>query len=174
MNASRAIAFILGVVLASVLFAASKHEPRKTGNEHLQPRSIAAIVASTPDLKTLNVALSAAGMGKSLNDAGLQTLFAPTEAAFAKLPAGALDDLIKPENHDKLLAILTYHLALSRIEAKQLAKLKFVPTINGDPLAIAIDGKRVTVDGAHVIKADIPARNGVIYMIDTLLMPDGK
>jgi uncharacterized surface protein with fasciclin (FAS1) repeats len=174
MRVIRHFVLLLGIAAAGFAIAAGKPVAKKSGSEHVEQQSIAAIVASNPDFKTLGVALTAAGMSEDLNGGGPQTLFAPTEAAFAKLPAGTLDGLMKPANHDKLVAILRYHLVPSRVEAKQLAKLKFVPTVNGDPLAVTLDGKQVMVDNAHVVKPDIRASNGVIHAIDTLLMPDGK
>ena len=174
MRVIRQFVLLLGIAAAGFAIAAGKHTPRKIGSEHAQPQSIAVIVASSPDFKTLSAALTAAGLNEDLNASGPRTLFAPTEAAFAKLPAGTLDGLMKPENHDKLTAILRYHLVPSRVEAKQLAKLKFVPTVNGDPLAVTLDGRQVMLDNARVVKADIKASNGVSHAIDTLLMPDGK
>jgi uncharacterized surface protein with fasciclin (FAS1) repeats len=174
MRAIRNFVLLLGIAAAGFAIAAGKPVTRKVGGDHAIRQSIAAVIASNPDFKTLGVALTAAGLSEGLNGPDPQTLFAPTEAAFAKLPAGTLDGLMKPENHDKLAAILRYHLVPSRVEAKQLAKLKFVPTVNGDPLAVTLDGKQVLIDNARVVKADIKASNGVIHAIDTLLMPDGK
>ena len=174
MRVIRNFVLLLGIAAAGIAFAAGKPAARKIGGDHIGRQSIAAIAASNPDFKTLGVALTAAGLSEDLNGANMQTLFAPTEAAFAKLPAGTLDGLMKPESHDKLAAILRYHLVPSRVEAKQLAKLKFVPTVNGDPLAVTLNGKQVMVDNARVLKSDIKASNGVIHAIDTVLMPDGK
>ena len=89
-------------------------------------------------------------------------------------PVVDLEDLMKPENHDKLVEILRYHLVPQMVEAKQLLKLTLVPTINGDPLAVTHAGKQLMIDNARVVKADIKASNGVIHAIDMLLIPDGK
>jgi uncharacterized surface protein with fasciclin (FAS1) repeats len=174
MRVIRQIVLLLGIAAAGFALAAGKPAVKRPGNEHFERQTVAAVVASHPDFKTLGVTLVAAGLSEELNGDGPQTLFAPTEAAFAKLPAGTLDGLMKPENHDKLAAILRYHLVPQKVDAKQLAKLKFVPTVNGDPLTVTLDGKQVMVDNARVVKADIKASNGVIHAIDTLLMPDGK
>lgn len=174
MRVIRRFVLLLGIAAAGFAVAAGKPVAKKPGNQHLERQSIAAIVASSPDFKTLSAALTSAGLNEDLNASGPQTLFAPTEAAFAKLPAGTLDGLMKPENHDRLAAILRYHLVPSRVEAKQLAKLKFVPTVNGDPLAFTLDGKQLMLDNARVVKADIKASNGVIHAIETLLIPDGN
>ena len=174
MRTIRNFVLLLGIAATGLAIAAGKPVAKKTGNEHTERQSIAAVVASNPDFKTLGTALTAAGLSEGLNASGSQTLFAPTEAAFAKLPAGALGELMKPENHDKLVAIMNYHLVPQTVEAKQLSKLTLVPTVNGDPLAVTHDGKQVMVDNARVVRADIRASNGVIHAIDTLLMPDGK
>lgn len=179
MRMIRHFALCLGIAAAGFAIAAGKHAPEKIAGEHTRAQSIEAIVASSPDFKTLSAVLTAAGLGVHLNvdDSQTQdtyTLFAPTEAAFAKLPAGALDDLLKAQNHDKLVAILRYHLVPEVVEARQLGKLKFVPTLNGDPLTITPNGKQPMVDNARLLRTDIRASNGVIHAIDTLLMPDGK
>ena len=177
MRTIRNCILLLGCAVAGLAIAAGRHAPTKTSSEHSRPQSIAAIVASNPDFKTLGAALASAGLSEGLGDGASsespvsQTLFAPTEIAFAKLPAGTLDDLMKPENHDKLAAILRYHLVPQKVDAKQLAKLKFVPTVNGDPLAVTLDGRQVMIDGARVVKADIKASNGVIHAIDEVLAP---
>lgn len=174
MSLIRNVVVLLGIAAAGFAIAAGKPLAKKTVHGHVERQSIAAIVASRPDFKTLGVALTAAGMSENLGGSGSQTLFAPNEAAFAKLPAGMLDGLMKPENHAKLTDILRYHLVPQKVEAKQLVKLKFVPTVNGDPLAITLDGKQLMIDNAHVVKPDIQASNGVIHAVDTVLMPDGK
>ena len=174
MRVIRNFVLLLGIAAAGFAIAAGKPVAKKIGSEHVQSQSIAVIVAANPDFKTLGAALTAAGLSEGLDEPGPQTLFAPTEAAFAKLPPGALDELMKPENHDKLADILRYHLVPQTVEAKQLAKLTLLPTVNGDPLAVTHAGKQVMVDNARVLRADIGASNGVIHAIDTVLMPDGK
>ena len=179
MRVIRNFVLLLGIASAGLAIAAGKPAAKKIGSEHIERQSIAVMVASNPDFKTLGAALTTAGLSESLNGSGTQTrssytLFAPTEAAFAQLPAGVLDDLMKPENHDKLVEILRYHLVPQMVEAKQLLKLTLVPTVNGDPLAVTHAGKQLMIDNARVVKADIKASNGVIHAIDTLLIPDGK
>jgi len=123
--------------------------------------------------KTLVAAVKAAGLVDTLKGPGPFTVFAPTDAAFAKLPPGTLDALLKPENHDKLVAILTYHVVPGKVTAEQLAgKTIEVKSVEGD--MIDIDGRNgVMVDDAHVVKADVPASNGIIHAIDTVIMPKG-
>lgn len=173
MKGFRTVLLVLGIAMASLVFA-GKPIAGKANVEHAPRQSIAASVASNPNFKTLATALAAAGLREGLDAPGSRTLFAPTEAAFAKLPPGKLDEWMKPENHDQLVAILNYHLVPMKVEAKQLARLAIVPTVNGDPLVVAGQGKQVSVDGARLIKTDIQASNGVIHAIDNVLIPDGK
>jgi uncharacterized surface protein with fasciclin (FAS1) repeats len=174
MHAIRNFALLLGIAAAGLAMAAGKPVAKKNGNAHPERRTIAAVVAASPDFRTLGTVLASAGLTEGLGDSGPHTLFAPTNAAFARLPAGTLAELMKPENHDKLLAIMDYHLVPLVVDAKELSRLKAVPTVDGDPLTVTLDGKQVLVDNAHVAKTEIQATNGVIFTIDTLLMPDGR
>ena len=120
--------------------------------------------------KTLAAALTAADLITTLKGPGPFTVFAPTDAAFAKLPAGTVDDLLKPENKAKLVAILTYHVVGAKVMAADV-KTGMVTTVNGANLNVkAWDGK-VTVNGAKVTAADVVASNGVIHVIDTVVLP---
>ena len=123
------------------------------------------------NFKTLVAAVQAAGLVDTLKGAGPFTVFAPTDEAFAKLPAGTVDDLLKPENKDKLVAILTYHVVPGKVMAADLAgKETKAKTVQGSE--VTISGKDgVTVDGAKVIKADIVTDNGVIHVIDAVILP---
>lgn len=121
--------------------------------------------------KTLAAALKAAGLVDTLKGNGPFTVFAPTDAAFAKLPAGTVESLLKPENRDKLAAILTYHVVSGDIRAAQAAKLASAKTVNGRDLAITADGSTVRVGSATVTSADIVCSNGVIHVIDTVVLP---
>ena len=121
--------------------------------------------------KTLAKALTAAGLVDTLKGAGPFTVFAPTDEAFAKLPAGTLDSLLKPENKAKLQRILTYHVVAGRVTAADVTKLKSAKAVSGDTLKITASNGAVSVDDAHVVKADVAASNGVIHVIDTVLLP---
>ena len=123
------------------------------------------------NFKTLVAAVQAAGLADTLKGPGPFTVFAPTDEAFAKLPAGTVDDLLKPENKDKLVAILTYHVVPGKVMAADVAgKDQMVKTVQGGE--IDVNGKDgVTVNGAKVIKADIVTDNGVIHVIDAVIMP---
>jgi transforming growth factor-beta-induced protein len=122
--------------------------------------------------KTLAAALQAAGLVDTLKGNGPFTVFAPTDAAFAKLPAGTIESLLKPENRAKLTAILTYHVVPGRILAPQLSEMSPASTVNGQPLTIQSEHGMVTVGGAHIAKSDIVCSNGVIYVIDSVLLPN--
>lgn len=120
---------------------------------------------------TLVAAIKAAGLVDTLKGTGPFTVFAPTDAAFAKLPAGTLDDLLKPENKAKLQAILTYHVVPGKVMAADVVKLKSAKTVEGQEVAIKVTGDTVTVNNAKVVKTDIACSNGVIHVIDTVLLP---
>ncbi len=121
--------------------------------------------------KTLAAALQAAGLVATLKGEGPFTVFAPTDDAFAKLPAGTVEELLKPENKEKLAAILTYHVVPGKVTAAQVTKMSSAKTVNGQPLTITVNGGTVIVDNAKVIKADIMCKNGVIHVIDSVMMP---
>ncbi len=120
--------------------------------------------------KTLIAAVTAAGLAETLNGAGPFTVFAPTDEAFAKVPTNTLTDLLKPENKEKLTAILTYHVVSGKVMSADAAKLTTAKTVNGQDLKIdATNG--VKINDANVVTADVEASNGVIHIIDTVLMP---
>ena len=121
--------------------------------------------------KTLAAALTAAGLVDTLKGPGPFTVIAPTDAAFAKLPAGTLDTLLKPESKAKLTAILTYHVVAGKVIAADVVKLKEAKTVNGAMVAVKGDGGTVRINNAKVTTADIAASNGVIHVIDTVLLP---
>lgn len=121
--------------------------------------------------KTLAAALQAAGLVDTLKGAGPFTVFAPTDAAFAKLPAGTVETLLKPENKAQLVAVLTYHVVPGKVMAAQAATLSSAKTVNGAPLAIQAMGGKVMIDNATVTTADIAATNGVIHVIDAVMLP---
>lgn len=121
--------------------------------------------------KTLAAALTAAGLVDTLKGPGPFTVFAPTDAAFAALPAGTVDTLLKPENKAKLTAILTYHVVAGKVMAADVVKLKEAKTVNGAMVAVKVDGGNVMINNAKVTTADIEASNGVIHVIDTVLLP---
>lgn len=139
------------------------------------------IVASSKDIvetavdagsfKTLASALEAADLVDTLKGEGPYTVFAPTDQAFAKLPAGTLDSLLKPENKEKLAAILTYHVVPGKVTAEQVMGLSEAKTVNGQSIAIEVVDGAVKVDDATVVKADIMTSNGTIHVVDSVILP---
>ena len=120
---------------------------------------------------TLVAAVQAAGLADTLKSEGPFTVFAPTDDAFAKLPAGTVEDLLKPENKDKLAAILTYHVVSGKVMAKDVMTMKEAKTVNGGMVMISMDADTVMIDNAKVVQADVECSNGVIHVIDTVIMP---
>jgi uncharacterized surface protein with fasciclin (FAS1) repeats len=123
--------------------------------------------------KTLATALGAAGLVETLKGPGPFTVFAPTDAAFAKLPAGTVEGLLKPENKDQLVAILTYHVVPGRVMAADVVKLHEAKTVNGKMLTVATKDGKVMIDNATVTATDIAASNGVIHVVDSVILPPG-
>ena len=145
------------------------------------PLAFGAVTAKAADIvdtavqagkfETLVAAVQAAGLVETLQGPGPFTVFAPTDEAFAKLPAGTVENLLKPENKDQLVAILTYHVVPGKVMAADLSgKKQFVETVEGSKLSV-VAFNDVRVDGAMVISADIVASNGVIHVIDTVVLP---
>ena len=126
---------------------------------------------SAGQFKTLAAALQAADLVGTLKGAGPFTVFAPTDAAFAKLPAGTVESLLKPENKEKLTAILTYHVVPGAVKAEQVTKLDEAKTVNGAMVKVSTEDGKVMINNATVVKADIGASNGVIHVIDKVILP---
>jgi uncharacterized surface protein with fasciclin (FAS1) repeats len=124
--------------------------------------------------KTLAAALDAAGLIQTLKGPGPFTVFAPTDEAFAKLPAGTVESLLKPENRARLQRILTYHVVSGRVTSADVATLHSATAVSGDTITIASKDGAVMIDNARVVKADIEASNGVIHVIDTVILPTGE
>ena len=125
----------------------------------------------TEGFKTLVAAVTAADLAETLSGEGPFTVFAPTDEAFSKLPAGTLESLLKPENKDKLIAILTYHVVPGKVMAKEVVSLSKAKTVQGSNVKIAVKDGTVMIDKAKVTKADIPCKNGVIHVIDKVILP---
>jgi uncharacterized surface protein with fasciclin (FAS1) repeats len=153
---------IVGVGLAMSLATFAKPMAKK---------DIVDTAVAAGQFKTLAAALQAAGLADTLKGKGPFTVFAPTDAAFAKLPAGTLENLLKPENKPKVVAILTYHVVAGDVTSAQVAKMDSAKTLNGQDVAIHTSMGKVMINDATVIKADIQCSNGVIHVIDTVLMP---
>ena len=136
-----------------------------------QSKDIVDTAVAAGTFNTLAKALQAAGLVDTLKGKGPFTVFAPTDAAFAKLPAGTLDSLLKPENKQKLQRVLTYHVVPGKVMAADVVKLNQAKAVSGDTIAVAAKGGSVTVDAARVTQADVPASNGVIHVIDAVILP---
>ncbi|MDR7419636.1 MAG: fasciclin domain-containing protein [Armatimonadota bacterium] len=154
--------------------ASSDEGPRE---ERLQPlpleatamKNIVETAVEAGSFKTLVKAVQEAGLVQTLSGTGPFTVFAPTDEAFAKLPAGTLDSLLKDKQ--KLTAILTYHVVAGKVTAADVTKLKSAKTVNGQSITISVKDGAVMVDNAKVVKTDIMASNGVIHVIDTVILP---
>lgn len=122
--------------------------------------------------ETLVAAVKAAGLVETLKGEGPFTVFAPTDEAFAALPEGTLDTLLKPENKDQLVSILTYHVVPGKVMAADVVKVESAKTVQGSEVTVKVDGDTVMVDGAKVVKTDIECSNGVIHVIDSVILPE--
>ena len=140
------------------------------------PGTIVDVASGNSDFSTLVAAVSAADLVSTLQSAGPFTVFAPTNAAFAKLPAGTVDTLLKPENKAQLVSILTYHVVAGKVPASTVVTLngKSVATVQGASVRITVNGGKVKVNNANVTAVDINASNGVIHVIDSVLLPPAK
>lgn len=132
---------------------------------------IVTVASGAGSFNTLVAAVKAAGLVETLQGKGPFTVFAPTDEAFAKLPKGTVEDLLKPENKQKLIDILTYHVVSGKVMAADV-KTMMAKTVNGKELNIKVANEGVTVDNAKVVKTDVPASNGVIHVIDTVVIPN--
>ena len=158
------------VMLAALLASTLTLNVAIAVDESAAPGDIVAVASGADNFKTLVTAIKAAGLVETLQGKGPFTVFAPTDEAFAKLPAGTLEDLLKPENKAKLAAILAYHVVPGKVMAADVKTMK-AKTVNGQELSIKVKDGTVTVDNAGVVKTDVVAANGVIHVIDTVVLP---
>lgn len=159
------VALVLAVFLASSASAGQYAEMKA------QQADIVEVAVAAGDFTTLAAALEAAGLVETLQGEGPFTVFAPTDAAFAKLPAGTVETLLKPENKDQLIAILTYHVVPGKVTAAEVVTLDRAGTVNGETIDITVAAEGVRVNQAAVIATDIQASNGVIHVIDEVILP---
>jgi len=136
-----------------------------------ETKDIVDTAVSAGSFNTLVAAVKAAGLVETLKGKGPFTVFAPTDDAFKKLPPGTVEDLLKPENKEKLQAILTYHVVSGEVMAKDVTNMTSAKTVQGQSLTIAAKDGGVMVDNAKVVKTDIACSNGVIHVIDTVVLP---
>lgn len=159
-------------VATTALFAVAMSASQVSFADKKADADIVDTAISAGQFTTLAKALQAAGLVDTLKGDGPFTVFAPTDAAFAKLPPGTVESLLKPENKDKLSAILTYHVVPGAVKAAQVASMTSAATVNGDTVVFKAQNNAVKVDNANVVKADVVASNGVIHVVDTVLMPN--
>ncbi len=156
---------LTAIVATSSFLGVAQADTKATGKD------IVAVAASNGSFNTLVAAVKAAGLVETLQGPGPFTVFAPTDEAFAKLPKGTVEDLLKPENKAKLVAILTYHVVAGKVMAADVKTMK-AKTVNGQSLDVKVADGAVTVDNAKVVKTDVAASNGVIHVIDTVVLPN--
>ena len=154
-------------LFAALMFAAAPTPVRA------QSHDVVDTAVAAGSFKTLAKALEAAGLVSTLKGAGPFTVFAPTDEAFAKLPAGTVESLLKPENKQKLVRVLTYHVVPGKVMAADVMKMKSAKAVSGDTIVVTSTGGTVRVDNATVKTADVAASNGVIHVIDSVMLPKG-
>jgi len=155
-------------LFAGLMLAASPVTPVRA-----QSRDIVDTAVAAGSFKTLAKALEAGGLVATLKGAGPFTVFAPTDEAFAKLPAGTVESLLKPENKQKLVRLLTYHVVPGKVMAADVMKMTSAKAVSGDTIVVTTKGGTVQVDNATVKTADVAANNGVIHVIDSVMLPKG-
>jgi len=161
--------FVSTTLAATALtLAVPSHMPLRA-----QSRTIIATAVSAGSFTTLAKALEAADLVTTLEGPGPFTVFAPTDEAFAKLPPGTVENLLRPENKAKLRRVLTYHVVSGKVMAADVVKVQTAKALSGDTIAVKAHGSTVHVDAAQVTKADIAASNGVIHVIDAVMLPKG-
>jgi len=160
------IASVLTFVLASLTLSTAAH-----ADHHGMKKDIVDVAAANGSFSTLVAAVKAAGLVDTLKGDGPFTVFAPTDEAFAKLPAGTVENLLKSENKDKLTAILTYHVVSGKVMAADVVKLDSATTVQGQSVNVTTNDGSVMINNANVVMADVKASNGVINVIDTVLLP---
>ncbi len=156
------------VILAQAFLLATFANAHDHG---MKKKDIVDTAVSAGTFNTLAAALTAADLVDTLKGEGPFTVFAPTDEAFAKLPEGTVETLLKPENKDQLIAVLTYHVVAGKVMAADVVTLDAATSVNGADVTIAASDAGVTIDGANVVTTDIKASNGVIHVIDSVILP---
>jgi uncharacterized surface protein with fasciclin (FAS1) repeats len=166
------LALTVGSVMAGKRCSSSAQATSAPAHECTESKDIVDTAVGAGKFKTLAAALKAAGLVETLKGHGTFTVFAPTDEAFAKLPAGTVESLLKPENKDKLVKILTYHVVSGKVTAAEVVKLSKAKTVQGSEVKIHVEDGKVRVDNANVVKTDIAASNGIIHVIDAVILPN--
>jgi uncharacterized surface protein with fasciclin (FAS1) repeats len=162
------IPIILSSVVIALTFAGTA--AAQYGQKEVAKATVVAALAADDRFTTLVAAVTAAGLADTLSGAGPFTVFAPTNDAFAKLPAGTVESLLLPENKDKLVSILTYHVVPAKVMAADVKTMK-APTVQGSEASLVVADGTVKIDAATVTETDIKAGNGVVHVIDAVIMP---
>lgn len=162
---------LLKFISASVVSLSLLSAPVMANHHNEAKMDIVETAASNSNFTTLVAAVKAAGLVDTLQGAGPFTVFAPTNEAFEKLPAGTVEELLKPENKDKLVAVLTYHVVAGEVYAKDVVKLTEAKTVQGSKVMINVSDDGVMINDANVVQTDLKTKNGVIHVIDTVLLP---
>ncbi|USD66424.1 fasciclin domain-containing protein [Vibrio sp. SCSIO 43136] len=157
--------------LASVAIASLFLSQAALAHDHGMKKDIVDVAAKNESFTTLVAAVKAAGLVDTLKGDGPFTVFAPTDEAFAKLPDGTIEMLLKPENKDKLVSILTYHVVSGKVMASDVVALNDAKSVQGAMLDVTASGSGVMINDSNVIATDVKASNGVIHVIDTVLIP---
>jgi uncharacterized surface protein with fasciclin (FAS1) repeats len=163
---------VLSLMVASLAFMPAAFAGHHNEGDHGMKKDIVDVAAENGSFNTLVAAIKAAGLVETLKGKGPFTVFAPTDEAFAKLPEGTVEMLLKPENKDKLAAILTYHVVSGKVMSTDVVKIDSAATVQGQMLMVEVVDGNVMINNAKVIMADVKASNGVIHVIDTVLMPN--
>lgn len=169
MNKILKMTFLL--LLIFPITATAMHHENMKSEGYMKKMDVVDMAAHTGKFNTLIAAIQAAELEGVLRSDGPFTVLAPTDAAFERLPEGTLDDLLKPENKDKLVAVLQYHVLPGSVYAKDVASMNSGKTASGKEVSFKVDGKSVFADNAKIVKTDIQASNGVIHIIDQVLFP---
>jgi uncharacterized surface protein with fasciclin (FAS1) repeats len=154
----------IGLLAVASLADAGHHEEKPA-------KDIVDTAVAAGQFSTLAAALDAAGLVETLKGNGPFTVFAPTDEAFARLPEGTVENLLRPENRDQLIAVLTYHVVPGKVKAADVVTLDTAETVNGAAITITVADNGVQVDDANVVATDIAASNGVIHVIDSVILP---
>ena len=171
-SAGAALALIATVAAAPAQMADAPLVPMTDHYEtKIIENDIVEVATAAGTFNTLLAAATAADLVDALKSEGPLTVFAPTDEAFAKLPAGTVETLLKPENKEKLQAVLLYHVVEGKVTAEEVVKLTSAKTLEGDSVDISVKNGKVYVDNAQVIAADVEASNGVIHVIDAVILP---
>ena len=166
MKSSKRITLGLSAIAIAALLVAPV-----TAGDYGKKKDIVDTAVDAGAFNTLVAAVQAAELVDALKADGPFTVFAPSDAAFAKLPEGTLDSLLKPENRDQLTAILTYHVVPSKLMASDVTSLEGIETLQGESVSFEVKDGKAFIDGAQIVQTDIMASNGVIHVIDSVILP---